>query len=1212
MVKWHAMAFAMTTVVRCFAADLIYKEGRSVEVIKANTVQPAVVGLILLLNDKLATGDSSRAVLRIRNSWNARVDEKTLIQITDKGVVALDSDLLILTQGRALIYSREQKGEWRIQTPAGTGIGRGTQLLVQVFPGGRTFMQVLEGEVDFANALGRVVLNRGEAGEAAPGIAPRKTAVIETRTLLQWALYYPAVLEPDEIGLTAVEREKVRDSLAAYEQGDLPGALDKYPAALAPVSAAEKLYRAAVLLATGQVDAARQLLAGIPGENSTRRALERMLAAVLATPTDAAFRPTTASEAIAESYFQQSQRRLPLARTAAVRATMLAPRSGFAWTRLAEMEFSFGRTNAARLALEQGLRFSPRNAQAHALHGYLLSATNRIGDARAAFERAIQLDGALGNAWLGLGLTKIKQGQLAAGRLDLQTAATVEPTRAFFHSYHAKALSAEDSGDLAAKEFELAKQLDAGDPTPWLYSAIEKLQTGRPNAAIDDLQQSLRLSDHRQVYRSAFLLDQDRAVRSANLAQIYRDTGMNDLAVREATRAVESDYTSASAHLFLAHSFDTLRDPTRLELRHETAWFNELLLANLLAPVGGGPLSQFISQQEYSKLLESDGMGASSVGQWRSDGRRNLQASVFATYGRVSFGLDFDIFDQRGTRTLTETLRREAYAQIKYQPGADDIVYSLVKWMGQDNGDIAQSSTIDGRSTGRRYKERQKPGLLLVGWNRRWAPAMHTLLLGGLLRAKETIAADRERHLFLGRNPSFLVPGFLRPAADGRLEYTDPILRNAVTPPVSRNPDGSRAVSDDFARAIAPFLGGGPIIEAGFDVLRPGTQREFSIYLAELQHLWQTKRNTLIAGIRCQSGDFEARAQLNVIAPDLVPSFASPAADDDISVGFQRQGGYAYDFLTVMPQLTLIAGASWDRMRWPENFRLAPLSAAQSHTERTNAKAGFTFSPHPALRIRGVYTKSLGGVSFDESVRLEPVQLAGFVQTFRTVINEAIVGPVEAPVYTLAALSIGGTLPGRTWANVAFSRLDEKVARTRGAFDVLDAPIFAEGVAAFPSRTREQLAYREDEASLTFNQLIGSEVAIGAAYRHTRGTLRQRFPDIAPTVSDLADQRVGETLQRLSFTANWNSPHAWFSRAEATGFWQRQENFHLGRRLPEVLSVDFWRLDFQLGYRFHRNRREISAGVLNLTDRANTLRPLTGPRELTDERTAFVRYRVNL
>ena len=93
---------------------------------------------------------------------------------------------------------------------------------------------------------------------------------------------------------------------------------------------------------------------------------------------------------------------------------------------------------------------------------------------------------------------------------------------------------------------------------------------------------------------------------------------MREVSYREAIRAVENDYTNPSAHLFLSNSYNELRDPDRTLLRYETPWFNELLLSNMLSTVGGGALSQFVSQEEYSKLLEADGIGGSIKSEWRS------------------------------------------------------------------------------------------------------------------------------------------------------------------------------------------------------------------------------------------------------------------------------------------------------------------------------------------------------------------------------------------------------------------------------------------------------------------------------------------------------------------------------------------------------------------------------------------------------------------
>jgi tetratricopeptide (TPR) repeat protein len=1143
--------------------------------------------------------------------WFARVDEETDVEIMPGALGAKDKDALKVALGGAFVYSREEEGEVKIQTPSATGGLRGTQLMVRVWADGKTQMQVLEGEVDLANDFGRVLLKAGEAGEAELGKAPRKTAVIETRNLLQWALYYPAVLQPDELGLTGDEARALAASLDAYRSGDLPGALELYPADYAPASDGTKLYRAAVLLATGRVEAVRNAVRDVSKTNPNRRALERMLDAVLLTDSAGASGGSTAGEALAESYYQQSRRNLDAALAAAKRATELAPASGFAWTRLAELQFSFGRTKAALAALEQGLKLAPRNAQAHALRGYLLSAQNKIDAAQASFQEAVRLDGGLGNAWLGLGLTKIKQGRLAEGRADLQTAVTVEPTRSFHYSYHAKALSLANQNGLAQKDLDLAKQIDPKDPTPWLYSAIEAQQENRYNAAIHDLQQSVELNDNRRVYRSQFLLDQDGAVRSANLAKIYQNNGMTDLAVREATRAVESDYTNASAHLFLADSFNALRDPELISLRYQTAWFNELLLANLLAPVGGGPLSQFVSQQEYSKLLTADGVGGSSVTDWRSGGYLDEQLSVFATYGRLSMGIDYRYHSYNGTRPNNDDLRKELWWQLKFQVSADDVLYALVHGRDQTGGDLFKSYSNQSANTGLRFEDKQEPGLLLLGWNHTWAPGVHTLFLGGRLAADQSLAAPNTSEYLFQRAPAFFQPGFIQAAPVGGFQYTAPELRNATTPPASVNPNGTLNLSADFQRNIAPFLGQGPITGVFGDAFDLATKRRFAIYTVELEHIWQTRRNTLLVGGRWQAGPFDTTTRLDLLNPSLTRFFTSPAALQRVRVDFERQSVYAYDFFNLTRSLTLIAGVSRDQIKHPDNFRFPPVNDRQVKDERTNGKFGFTFTPSRWVTLRGAYSEALGGVALDEDVRLEPVQFAGFNQAFRTVISESIASSVEAPVYRNAGLSIDGRLPTRTWWGASFNNLHEKVDRTIGSFDVLFLPVFPSALGILPAGTPEQLAYREQVFTAGVNQLIGGEFAVGASYRHTRAELHDTYPQIPVALNAYADQFSAATLDELALNANWNSPHGCFARTEAHWYAQDLGGTIGGKPNNSPPGDNFWQYNVEIGYRFHHNLREVSAGVLNLTDTDYNLSPLTYTSDLPRMRTFFVRCRVS-
>src|SRR6185369_14036839 len=177
---------------------------------------------------------------------------------------------------------------------------------------------------------------------------------------------------------------------------------------------------------------------------------------------------------------------------------------------------SHGNIKAALAALEKSLWRSPRNAQALALKGFLLSAQNRVRDALGFFEQAIAIDGGLGNAWLGRGLCRIRRGHADEGRFDLQVAAALEPQRSVLRSYLGKAFN--NAGDLrhAEKELRIAELLDASDPTPGLYSALLLRDRNRINEAVGDLERSQELNDNRRIYRSRLLLDQDRAVRGAN------------------------------------------------------------------------------------------------------------------------------------------------------------------------------------------------------------------------------------------------------------------------------------------------------------------------------------------------------------------------------------------------------------------------------------------------------------------------------------------------------------------------------------------------------------------------------------------------------------------------------------------------------------------------------------------------------------------------
>jgi len=1151
----------------------------------------------LAIGDRIRTRQRSRATLRLTDLYTMRLEQFTTVEIAsslfEEGKPRLD-----LGGGAAFIFSREKSGEIDIKTPAANGAMRGTQVYVRVAADGTSSFQVLEGQVELGNPQGKLLLSAGEAGEAAPGRAPRRTAVIEAVNLLQWALYYPAVLDPDELGSTGEPA-----SLAAYREGDLLRALERHRGSRRGTGG--RLYHAAVLLGVGRLDEAQAALADVPADHPDRRAIERLADAVKFREREpwADDRLSSAGLALAESYYRQSRSDLNGARAAARIATVRAPRNGYAWTRLAELEFSFGETAAARAALAKGLELSPRNPRAHALQGFLLSADNEIEAARRCFEQAVALDASFGNGWLGLGLTKTRKGDFAGGRADLQTAATVEPTMSIFHSYLGKALSMEGKPEEARKDLDLARRLDPRDPTPPLYSAIENQQRNRINEAIDDLTESILLNDNRRVYRSQLLLDQDRAVRGANLASIYQKAAMQDLAVREATRAVESDYTNPSAHLFLANSFDALRDPRRIQLRYETPWFNELLLAQLLSPVGGGPLSQFVSQQEYSKLLDADGLGGSIFSEVRSNGESRTLASLFGHSGNFGFGLDAYYRNDSGDRFNSESSLAELYGQMKWQATPDDIFYFLGKWQNGQSGD--NFDTYDNRPLEPfvDFEEEQSPGLLLAGWNHRWAPGSNTLLLAGRLAAEQVLRNPQATQLLVERDADGLRPGFIE-TVDGTDRFTDPSLDGSV----GVGPDGESLVySADLLRAIQPYLGRGEVLGVTASPFSFETRRSFEIDSVELQHIQQGERNLLIAGGRFQSGEFETDARLLADRPNFDGGFATPAAFQREVVDFERIGLYAYDHWRVMPDLTLIGGAAWDHIEHPDNFRNPPVNGLQREEQEWSGKLGFSYVPSRWFALRGAYAEGLGGVTYDESVRLEPVQLAGFNQAYRTVISESVAGSVEAPRFEILGLTAEGFLPTRTWWGVTLNAIDQDVDRSRGVFTGYSAGVFPSTPAYFADTMAERLRYEERSALLTLNQLVGDRWSFGAGLRITDSELQTTLPELPVAVAPFADLTDAATLTELMFSANWNSPQGWFARLEATWFSQDLED-DPARGFPRSGDA-FWQFNTLAGYRFNQNRSEITVGVLNLGDTDYRLSPLSPRAEIIRERTAVLRVR---
>jgi hypothetical protein len=961
----------------------------------------AATNQVLQAGDRVRTGLRSRAVVRLSSKTIVRLDERSVLIVPEP----TKRGLLQLLKGALYLFHRDGPGDFPVETPTGYAAVLGTEFTVRVGADGGTHLNLIEGQVNLTNLAGRLELRPGEAASIAPGRGPVSAPSLISNQAIQWCLYYPSILWLEDLSLGSHREPDIESSLRAYEAGDLLQALALYPEDRQPTSAAERVYLAGLLLSSGQVSSSRSMLAELPSDGPlvpAVRALERMMLAVQShvadTNTLSGDAPSTASEWLALSYDEQARLRLKASLDAAKRAVELAPEFAFGWARVAELEFSFGRRAAAQTALDRSLGLAPRNAQSQALRGFIFAAADQVSKAEAAFESAIQLDSGLANAWLGRGLMRIRRGDSQGGLENLTVAAAVEPQRASLRSYLGKGFAQRNDLTRAARELDLAEGLDPGDPTARLYLALIHEDQNALNQAIRDLELSQRLNGNRAIYRSRLLLDQDQSVRGANLARVFQQAGLTDVAPYEAARAIQTDYANYSSHLFLANTYDGLRDPNQVDLRHETPWLSEYLVANLLAPVGAGTLSQRVSQQEYSRLFERDRLGLVSATEYLSRGDWNQGAALHGVVDQTGFALD-QLYRSRGGQRINDDLEQKSLSlQIKQQITPSDSVYLQAIRYEADGGDITQYYDPTSGNKAERISELQEP-LLLAGWHHQWEPGSHTLFLAGRL--------------------------------------TDTL--DVVNP---------------AQRVLVFETGGGSLLDVFPLSIEQVYRSELEIYTTEIQQIFQRGDHTMVAGTRYQSGEFETRNTHG--SAQGFPSGIFPSDPMQATADFERGSAYLYEHWQVMPSLQVVGGLTFDALTAPVNHRFAPIQEGDVATSRWSPKGGLVLTPHRSTTLRAGYAQSLGGASLDQSFQLEPTQVAGFNQAWRSLIPESVAGANSGARLETWGVALDSKLPSETYLGLSLGLLRSQVARRIGTFE---SELFS--FTGVPASTREELEYED-------------------------------------------------------------------------------------------------------------------------------------------------------
>jgi outer membrane receptor protein involved in Fe transport len=471
-----------------------------------------------------------------------------------------------------------------------------------------------------------------------------------------------------------------------------------------------------------------------------------------------------------------------------------------------------------------------------------------------------------------------------------------------------------------------------------------------------------------------------------------------------------------------------------------------------------------------------------------------------------------------------------------------------------ESGDLAQYYNQNLASPTARVSEDQTPNVSL-GYHHEWSTGVHTLFLAARLDDKTSFTNFAQPSLF--QTFPGIVPTF--------------ISAQNIT------------MSEHFMRKL-------------------------DIYSGELQQIWEGPSHDTIVGARFQYGQFHTTVLQD--NPDPVASaFLDLPPEQDITSLFKRISFYGYHQWQIFEPLQLIGGVAYDHITYPENFQSAPISGNETTVDRVSPKAGLIWTPLDKTTVRFAFTRSLAGASLDQSYQIEPSQVAGFVQSFRSIIPESIAGANAGAKFETYDLSLEQKFSTGTYLGISGEILNSTVDRVDGVFnyypDEFDDPV--------PAGLREHLDYQEKSLLVTANQLLGRDWSLGARYRLSQAVLNDNFPDVPVTSPSLnipspiiPSQRTKGVLQQLSLSAIYNHPCGFFAQGEADWYAQSNSGY-----TPAEPGDDFWQLNAFAGYRFLHRRGEITLGLLNITDQNYNLNPLNLYNELPRSRTLAVRLQVN-
>lgn len=883
-------------------------------------------GQQLPLAGTITVGDNSRLGLRFSDGRLVRLRENSELELTPS--TANEEESVNLLSGAVHIFNRVSKARYNVKTPEVSAAIRGTELAVTT-ENGETTLTVFDGEAQVQSGSNPLRIGKGESVAAAKGSQPVKLVLMQPVEQVQWALYFPVLFSSEN-------HKKATDS----QQQSLLRSYDhayrgEYQEALRHIPAKEKtpeatLLKSSLYLLTGAPEKAEPLLQNLLTRSEFISAAASRLGLIHLISQDRAQAAAYLQQAqdgavnsrpdentfLLESLLLSQAGEIEKALSVIEKALKQFPTEPIFMARKSELLLGTGDTENALSVALKAYSLNSLHPMISTILGFSYLARREPELARASFENALSRGGELPEAHFGRALSLLAAGELSDGREELEKTVHLDTARSLYRSYLGKAFFEEEDEVAAEKEYALAIDRDPNDPTPYLYRAFNHLSRNNVIGALNDIEESITRNDARGVYRSRSLLDQDLAVRSTSLSEVFRQLGFRDVARIEAMKSLSRDYSNYSAHRLLGETLegDFFAD----------AKLSQRLISELLSPLSFNSFQSFNgfssepSANDYAALFDRPAH-RTALNLQGTNVDDDYQGSVLqsGTEGDLGYLAAYS----RRSYAASELEQQNARLALQYQPHADHRF--IIEGEVESFDDDVTNDTFERKDL--------------------------TLAAGSYHQLSNTTEVITRLEYF-GRDVDTSNPKVTEAGTQTLILGSDPSVFSDLFPELLIELDQQVDEEIDNLRGSAQI-----IHQQDSGSLVSGIEYLYSDTLGE-------EKSVIVGDSYDVFKDIPARR------------------DSNASYITNSYNLYSYLNQNLSQSLAFTLGFGLKSLELPSSDSLAPYVDGKREKVKLSPKFGFTFTPTDTLTVRGAYFQNLGTSSINDLGSIEPVLVGSFVQ----------------------------------------------------------------------------------------------------------------------------------------------------------------------------------------------------------------------------------------